>query len=435
MKPAYAQTTLLCLPLLVYVLGTSAISVQSTGAADSALDRYGTEYVGLVADLGVLNPESVDFQLADPRARARIHATSLRVLRDRSRALAERIRSTEGRSPATGERARHLAAQLNAIAWRSAQLSGEPLSFDDELAGLFGLDKNRIERPHDGDSTQALAQLERRLPGNGSLSQRLAAYQRRFVVPRGRLDAVVTSALEACRDQTRRLMTLPAGERITIEYVVERPWTGYSVYRGGYHSLMQVNRAMPLTVGQVLNLACHEGYPGHHVYNSVRDQHFVRERGWSEMRALALFSPEGFRAEAAANAAAAIVFQPHERLDVLQRNLFPLMGIDPGEANHYVQVCDLVDRLADDTTQVVLNYLDGTLPAPDAARALRQRALMEQPEALLAYLDRDRAYALSYTWGRDRLLAGLGDRRGLEERSAYLTRLMTTSEWDLGRQQ
>ena len=83
----------------------------------------------------------------------------------------------------------------------------------------------------------------------------------------------------------------------------------------------------------------------------------------------------------------------------------------------------------------VLNYLDGTLAAPDAARALRQRALMDQPEALLAYLDRDRAYALAYTWGRDRLLAGLGDRRELKDRSAYLSRLMTSSEWDLGRQQ
>jgi hypothetical protein len=198
---------------------------------------------------------------------------------------------------------------------------------------------------------------------------------------------------------------------------------------------MQINRTMPLTVGQVLNLACHEGYPGHHVYNSVRDQHFVRGRGWSEMGALALFSPEGFRAEAAANAAAAIVFQPDERIDVFRRTLFPAMGLDPGEADRYVQVCDLVDRLSDDTTRIVLNYLDGTLAAPDAARALRQRALMDQPEALLAYLDRDGAYALAYTWGRDRLLAGLGDRRELKDRSAYLTRLMTSSEWDLGRQQ
>ena len=227
----------------------------------------------------------------------------------------------------THERAQHLAAQLDAIAWRAAQLSGQRLSFDAELARLFALSRGQIERQRVGDSTQTLTLLERQLPGAGSLSQRLAEYQRRFVVPRGHLHAVVTGAIDACRNQTLLLMALPEGERLTIEYVAERPWSGYSVYRGGYHSVMQVNRAMPLTVGQVLNLACHEGYPGHHVYNSVRDQHFVRERGWSEMGALALFSPEGFRAEAAANAAAAIVFQPDERVDVLRRN--PLPGDGP----------------------------------------------------------------------------------------------------------
>jgi hypothetical protein len=435
MKPAYVQSTLLCLPLLLYALGTSAISGRSTGSAESALDRYGVEYVGLVADLGVLNPESVDFQLADPHARARIQARSLRALRDRSSALADHIRSTEGRSPKTGKRARRLAAQLSAITWRSAQLSGEPLAFDDELSGLFGLDKHPIDRPHDDESTQALAQLEHHLPGDGSLSQRLAAYQHRFVIPRGRLDAVMTSALEACRNQTRRLLVLPEGEHLTIEYVGERPWAGYSVYRGGYYSLMQVNRTLPLTVGQALNLACHEGYPGHHVYNSLRERHFMRELGWAEAGALPLFSPEGFRAEAAASAAAAIVFESDERLKVFQQVLFPLVGLDPREAERYAQVCELVESLTGNTTAVVMQYLAGALTGSDAVRALKQHALMEQPQALLAYLDRYRAYALAYTWGRDRLLAGLGDRRGLEERSKYLNRLMTTSEWDFGRQE
>ena len=372
MKSSFTRSTLLCLPLLVYTPGMTTVSDSPAGTADPALDRCAAEYLGLVADIRALNPESVDFQTAAPGARTRINATSLRAVRDRSRALAEHIRSTHGRSATTGVRARRLAAQLNAVAWRAAQLNGEPFSFDEELARLFALNREQIDRPADGNAAEVLAQLERRLPGDGSLPERLTAYQRRFVVPRGRLHAVVTGAVDACRNQTLLLMPLPQGERLTIEYVAERPWSGYSVYRGGYHSVMQVNRAMPLTVGQVLNLACHEGYPGHHVYNSVRDRHFVRERGWSEMGALPLFSPEGFRAEAAANAAAAIVFQPHERLDVLRQNLFPLMGLDPREADRYVQVCDLVDRLADDTTQVVLKYLDGTLAAPDAARALRQ---------------------------------------------------------------
>jgi hypothetical protein len=430
MKPAIAQGTLLCLPLLAYALGTAA--VPDRPAIHSALDEYAREYAGLVADLSELNAESVDFQIPDWRARARIRATSLPAVRDRSQLLANHVRETYGRSPSAGERARHLAGQLNALAWRSAQLAGQPLTFEQELSQFFALDAGQIDTRADGTSMQARAELDERLPGNRSLSQRLADYHRRFIVSRGRLDAVFTAAVEACRNQTRRHITLPQGERVTIEYVADQPWSAYSTYRGGYHSLIRVNREAPMTVGQALNLACHEGYPGHHVYNSLRDQRFVRERGWFEMTVLPLFSPEGFRAEAAASAAAAVVFRSAERADVLRERLFPLAGLDPRDAEHYVQVADLVDSLAGDTTAVVAQYLAGALSARDAANELQRRALMAHPEPLLAYLERYGDYALAYTWGRDRLLAGPDAQA---DRSAFLSTLMTSSEWDLGGQQ
>ena len=226
MKSVYVRT--LCLPLLVYALEMAAVSDRLT--AGSELDRYGAEYVGLVADLGTLSPESVDFQITDPRARARIHATSLRAIGARSSVLAEHMRNTYGRSAIPHVRAQHLAAQLDAIAWRTAQLSGQRLSFDAELARLFALSRGQIERQRARDSARTLTLLERQLPGPGSLVERLAAYQRGFVVPRGHLHAVVTAAIDACRNQTLLLMPLPQGERLTIEYVAERPWSGYSVY-------------------------------------------------------------------------------------------------------------------------------------------------------------------------------------------------------------
>jgi hypothetical protein len=435
MKTPYSRSALLCLPVLVCALGLTTVSDSAAGAADAALDRHAAEYLGLVADLAAISPESVDFQIADPLGLTRSRATSLTAIEARSSALAGHLRAAYGASGDSRARAERLAAQVNAIAGRTAQLNGERLSFDDELARLFALSDERIERLREGDSSRVLTELGRHLPGDGSLSQRLAVYQRRFVVTRGQLDSVVAASIEACRNQTRRFLALPDGEGLAVEYVAERPWSAYSVYRGGYQSIVQINRAVPLTVGQVLNLACHEGYPGHHVYNILRDQRFMRERGWLEAGALPVFSPEGFRAEAAASAAAEIAFSHDERVSVFQRVLFPLTALDPREAERYAQVCDLIDRLAGDTTAVVLEYLAGEMAAPDAVRALRRRSLMEHPEALLAYVDRYRGYSLAYTWGRDRLLAGLGDPPALNERADYLAWLMTSSEWDLGRQE
>jgi len=240
---------------------------------------------------------------------------------------------------------------------------------------------------------------------------------------------VVTRSIAACRNQVRRFLTLPEGEDLAVEYVADRPWSGYSVYQGGYKSVMQVNRVLPLTVGQVLNLACHEGYPGHHVYNSLREQRVVRARGWAEATALPLFSPEGFQAEAMAAAAAEMAFTPDERVRLFRDELFPLAGLDPSEAERHVEVCELVDRLTGATTVVVAKYLAGELSAADAAGALQHDALMEHPEALLAYVDRYRGYALAYTFGRDRILSTLKERtRSVEGRWAFLNQLMTSPE-------
>jgi hypothetical protein len=426
------------LAVVVSALSVATVSDRHAGTADSSIDRHAVEYLKIVAGLGSHNPESVDFQIDGTRSARHRPSRTLTDLGGHARSLAAHVREAHSGPGDWPERAESLAAQLEAVASRIDQLSGVPLSFEAELQQLFGLDSREIVAgatkvpPYivglKPDATSDVrAKLARRLPEGSSLSRRLSDYQHRFVVPRGRLHAVVTRSITECRNQTRRFLTLPEGEDLAVEYVAERPWSGYSLYQGGYKSVMQVNRELPLTVGQVLSLACHEGYPGHHVYNSLREQHVVRARGWSEATALPLFSPEGFQAEAMAAAAAAIVFTPVERLQLLRDELFPLVGLDSTEAERYAEICDLVDRLSSATTLVVEKYLAGELSTGEAAQALRHDALMEHPEGLLAYVDRYRGYALAYTFGRDRILSFLTERsRSVEGRWELLNRFMTS---------
>ena len=87
------------------------------------------------------------------------------------------------------------------------------------------------------------------------LARRLAAYQRAFAVPRPRLQAAFTRAIEVCRERTRQFLVLPPGETISVEYVADKPWSGYSVYLGRYRSVFQVNRVLSHSVDDVLTLA------------------------------------------------------------------------------------------------------------------------------------------------------------------------------------
>jgi hypothetical protein len=367
--------------------------------SESALSRHAGEYAALVAALGAHDADSVDGPVP-----AGHPPPPLATVSREAQALAAHLRRAHLES--AGLRVTALAAQLDAIALRADHLAGRTLSFTEELHRLLRVEATVPQEPPRLDDLHA--RLERLLPGTGSLSRRLTDYERGFVVPRGRLDAVVRRAVAACRAQTVRHIALPPDERLDVEYVADRPWSGYSVYRGGFRSTMQINRVFPLSVDQILNLACHEGYPGHHVHNVVRDRDLARGRGWPEAAVLPVFSPEGFRAEAIATAAAALVFSREERITLFRQELFPLAGHDAADVERYVDVRSAIDELSTEVAAVVTSYLEGTIDRDDAALALRRQALMEHPEATLAFVDRYRAYALAYTYGRVWLQSELG---------------------------
>src|SRR5688500_14834724 len=70
--------------------------------------------------------------------------------------------------------------------------------------------------------------------------------------------------------------------------------------------LVELNRRilnvdLPVYIDRAVDLACHEGYPGHHVYNALLEQHLVRGRGWHEFSVYPLFSPHSLIAEGTAN--------------------------------------------------------------------------------------------------------------------------------------
>ncbi len=133
-------------------------------------------------------------------------------------------------------------------------------------------------------------------------------------------------------------MKLPAAESFTVEYVTNKSWSGYNWYQGQYRSLIQVNTDLPVYIDRAIDLACHEGYPGHHVYNALLEQHLVRDRGWVEFTVYPLFSPQSLIAEGTANYGIEVAFPGRERVDYERSVLFPAAGLDPARAAEYYEV-------------------------------------------------------------------------------------------------
>jgi hypothetical protein len=283
---------------------------------------------------------------------------------------------------------------------RIGMLSGRRLRFDEESKALY--DAVAPTNPV-SEFDAVLAQLDRRLPGTGPLLQRYEAFKERFTIPRERLDAVFKAAIDGCRSRTLKHVTLPAGESFTVEYVTNKSWSGYNWYQGNYRSLIQVNTDLPIYVDRAIDLACHEGYPGHHVYNVLLEQHLVRERGWVEFSVYPLFSPQSLIAEGTANFGIEVAFPRDERVAFERQVIFPAAGLDASGASSYYEVLALVDRLSYAGNEAARQYLDGRIDATGAADWLERYALYSRPRAeqRVRFIDQYRSYVINYNLGKD----------------------------------
>ena len=105
-------------------------------------------------------------------------------------------------------------------------------------------------------------------------------------------------------------------------------WNAYNWYKGELSQPDPGEPGLPHLVDRAIDLACHEGYPGHHVYNALLEQALVRERGWVEISMYPLFSPQSLIAEGSANYGIDMAFPAAERMAFERDSLFPLAGLD-----------------------------------------------------------------------------------------------------------
>ncbi|MBA3260640.1 MAG: hypothetical protein H0T68_14390 [Gemmatimonadales bacterium] len=373
------------------------------GAADP-MNRIAESYVRLVLAIGRHDPDYVDAYYGPPEWRQAAESDSLPLdsIGARVRALQADLVTALPQSADTLAVLRHeyLGKQLRAMDARLAFLAGKKFPFGEESSLLYDAVAPTLGEAH---FKEVLARLERELPGTGPVPTRFEAYRTRFAIPRERLDTVFRAAVAECRARTVRHLQLPAEESFTVEYVTDKPWSGYNWYKGGYRSVIQVNTDLPIFIDRAVDLACHEGYPGHHVYNALLEQHLVRERGWLEFSVYPLFSPQSLIAEGSANYGIAMAFPGDERVAYERDRLFPLAGLDRSDAEKYYRVMALQKELAYAGNEAARGYLNGEIDAAAAADWLTRYALMEPARARqrIRFFDTYRSYVINYNLGED----------------------------------
>ncbi|MFT4048184.1 MAG: hypothetical protein QM661_16035, partial [Solimonas sp.] len=383
--------------LFGFVIG-SLLVVSRARAADP-IERQAEEFVMLALSLGrAPHAGEVDAYFGPPRLAeaARANVIGQDALRSRAQVLLAGLQAGQLQDPSP-RRAR-LATQVRSFA-ALLETVEQPRarSFDAEARAVYGLASEVSDAVRQRTIVRRLDGL---LPGAQPLAQRVAAYQARFVVPEARRRAVFERALAECRARTLAHWTLPADERLDVEWTrqVDAAWHRYE---GGHRSRLQINPAAVALPGEAIDVACHEGYPGHHAQFVLMDAAAGAQGLPVEDTVVLLRSPASVLREGAANYGVDLAFPLDARIAFERDVLFPLAGLDPTEAARYVEVHHLVGELSLSTVAILRDYRDGRLPADDAAAQLEATALVTSPRALLGFVDQFGAYAIGYTVARD----------------------------------
>ncbi len=369
-------------------------------------------YVKLVLAMGQHDPDYVDAYYGPAEWRKEAEAAK-RSLAD-IRADAEAQIAALGDEPAGDEleqlRHQYLRCQLGALASRVDLLSGKRFTFDEESKALY----DAVAPTHSEAELEAIvAEMADLVPGQGPLLERFEAYREGFVIPPDKLDAVFSAAIDACRERTKEHLELPDGESFEVAYVTGKSWSAYNWYEGGFKSLIQVNTDLPIAIDRAIDLACHEGYPGHHVYNVLLEHNLVRQRGWVEFSVYALFSSQSLIAEGTANFGIDVAFPGEQRLAFEQDVLFPLAGLEPKTAEGFAKVRKQLDKLSYAGNEAARRYLDGQIDAAAAADWLSKYAMTpkNRAEQRVRFYDQYRSYVINYNLGQDMVadyIEGLG---------------------------
>ena len=396
-------------------------SMQQPADSDP-ISALAERYVKLVLALGQHDADYVDAYYGPPEWRKEVEAAK-RPVAEIDRDAAALLTMLKAASPPASadelRRLRHdyLTRQLEALRARAAMLSGTKLTFDEESKALY----DAVAPTHtEAEFASVLAALEARLPGSGPLVQRYDEFRKQFIIPKDRIDTVFKAAIEGCRTRTLQHIQLPPGESFTVEYVTGKSWSGYNWYQGNYRSLIQVNTDLPIYVDRAIDLACHEGYPGHHAYNVLLEKNLVRDRGWVEFTVYPLFSPQSLIAEGTANYGIEVAFPRAERVEFERRVLFPAAQLKSEMAAQYYEVLALVDRLSYVGNEAARRYINGQIDARGAAEWLEKYGLYSRPRAeqRIRFTDQYRSYVINYNLGKDMVAEHVEARGGTPDNPA-----------------
>lgn len=381
---------------------------KTTNELETKMNEIAEQYVKLVLQIGLYKPDYVDAYygpaewILNKNNELKIDSTIINTLNEKADNLLNKLDDLKDYKATELEtmRFRFMYKQLLSVKGMIFIISGGNFPFDQEAKVLYDAEPPHYDTEH---FQEIIDELEKIVPGSSKISERFNNFRSQFIIPPEKLDTVFTAAINECRKRTMLHIKLPENENFKIEYVKDKSWGAYNWYKGNSFSLIQMNTDLPIYVDRAIDLAAHEGYPGHHVFNALLEKNFVRDYGWIEFSVYPLYSPVSLLAEGTANYGIDVVSPGEERLKFEREVLFPLAGLNPEKAELYYHILDLMNDLDYAVNETARNYLNGNWDREKASEYLQQYSLRskEKADKMLDFINQYRSYVINYNLGED----------------------------------
>ena len=392
----------------ILILISLLIIVSSCNQKKSDTDvmnKVAENYVKLVLELGLYDKSMVDAYFGPEEFKTGLvkeKSVPKQKILTKIKHIKDDLRKVDlsGLSDLDLKRYKYLQKQINAMKFRLNYITGAKSSFDTESSILYDAISPKYSEEY---FKKLVSELNDLLPGKGRIDLRLTEYKKDFIIPKSKLDTVFKTAINEARKRANKYLNLPKHEEFKLQYVTDKVWSGYNWYQGDAKSLIQINTDFPIYIERAIDLACHEGYPGHHVYNTMLEKELFRKNGWIEFSIYALFSPQSLIAEGSGNYGIEVAFEEKGRMKFEKEILFPLAGLDAKKADKYYQVLKIVSKLSYAGNEAARNYLDGKMTANAAIEWLQKYGLYREDKAKqrLEFIKVNRAYVINYNLGKD----------------------------------
>lgn len=389
-------------------------------------DQWGQNYLRLMLEVNKHCDGFVDAYFGQDKIKADVDAGDAIPVSDLRAQLNELRDSFDDSDP---QRNAFVMAMITAAETALRLNTDDAPSYVDEVKYLFDIEATLSD---EAPFQEALQTLDDLLPGTGTVPERQKVYADHYNMSTEQLHQAIKLCLAETRKRTADFIDMVEGEGFVYATVTDKPWGGYNWYKGNGQSLIEVNTDLPVSALGILDLCAHEGYPGHHTENMLKEALLYKEKGRAEHAVVLLLSPAAVIAEGIAMTAREIIF-PDDSTDTwLDEVLFPAIGLEP----HPVDVRQAISKARKDLRYVGRNaaflHNSGELNTEETIDYYRTHtgSDLERAQQFMRFITSHygRAYIFTYTVGYDLIDNTEGDKAALFKR--LLTEPMLPS--DLG---